>query len=117
VRDCAQADALKDMHIWVSADEVQTADDEYLWADLIGCDVYVAGEEGDGAGERLGTVIALEEYGAQDTLTVRTPQHAEKAGEWLLPFIEDVVRDVDLKSRRIIVVLPEGMDACFTPKS
>jgi len=116
VRDCDSADALKDMPIWVAADDVETADDEYLWADLIACEVYVC----DAAASDdvwLGTVTALEAYGAQDILIVRTPPEAEKQGEWQLPFIAEVVQDVDLESQRIRVTLLEGMDACFTPKS
>ncbi len=101
------------MHIWVDADAAEADADEYLWADLIGCEVCQRTDDG---GQRiLGTVIALEDYGAQDILSVRTPDDAEPAGEWLLPFIEDVVLDVDVAARRIIVSLPEGMDACFTP--
>jgi len=116
IDDCQQAEALKQMRIWVDADAAEADADEYLWADLIGCQVYQCVDGDGGDGERiLGTVMALEEYGAQDILTVRTPDDAEPAGEWLLPFIEDVVLDVDVAARRIVVSLPEGMDACFTP--
>ncbi|MDQ6987689.1 MAG: ribosome maturation factor RimM [Mariprofundaceae bacterium] len=114
VNDCQQAEALKQMRIWVDANEAQADEDEYLWTDLIGCEVYQSVDDGDGQ-RILGTVIALEEYGAQDILTVRTADDAEPVGEWQLPFIEDVVLDVDLATRRIQVSLPEGMDACFTP--
>ncbi|MDQ6986333.1 MAG: ribosome maturation factor RimM [Mariprofundaceae bacterium] len=113
IDDYQQAEALKQMRIWVDADAAEADADEYLWADLIGCEVHQ--RTGDGSAQILGTVIALEDYGAQDILTVRTPDDGEKTGEWLLPFIEDVVLDVDLAARRITVILPEGMDACFTP--
>jgi len=116
LNDCEQANALKQMHIWVSADEVAVNENEYLWADLIGCEVRRTGKEGDD-GIILGTVIALEEYGAQDILTVCTPETAAQQGEWMLPFIEDVVLDVDVAARCISVDLPAGMDACFTPRS
>ena len=59
----------------------------------------------------------MEEFGAQDILTVRTPDDADQPGEWLLPFVDDVVIDVDLDGNCITVSLPEGMDACFTPRS
>jgi len=111
VIDCDQAALLEQMHIWVPADEVTVGEDEYLWADLIGCEVRQVGD-----GVLLGAVVALEEYGAQDILTVRTPEDARQQGEWMLPFIKDVVLDVDLTVRRITVDLPEGMDACFTPR-
>ncbi len=100
------AGALAGASIWVPASEVALDEDEYLWADLVGCEVFERG------GERLGCVVALEEYGAQDILTVES-----EAGVWMLPFIADVVRHVDIAARRIEVALPEGIDACFTPRS
>jgi len=112
LNDHEQANALKQMHIWVAADEVAVDENEYLRADLIGGEVRRAD-----AGMMLGTVIALGEYGAQDILTVCTPEAAKQQGEWMLPFIEDVVLDVDVAARCITVDLPEGMDACFTPSS
>jgi len=111
VTDCDQAALLEQMHIWVPADEVAVGEDEYLWQDMIGCTVIEISSK-----RELGKVVALEEYGAQDILTVHTPEDAKQQGEWMLPFIEDVVLDVDLADRRITIDLPEGMDACFTPR-
>jgi 16S rRNA processing protein RimM len=110
VSDVDAAESLAGVKIWVPAEEVEVDEDEYLWQDLIGCEVYQAD------GDLLGSVTALEEYGAQDILTVHTPDDAAQAGEWMLPFIEDVIIDVDIEAKRITVMLPEGMDACFTPK-
>jgi 16S rRNA processing protein RimM len=87
------------------------ADHEYLWADLVGCDVVEA------SGQLIGYVTGLQEYGAQDILSVRTPEDVVPAGEWMIPFIDDIVLAVDTEARRIEVNLPEGMDACFTPRS
>ncbi len=101
------AEALRGRKIWVDAADVELAEGEYLWQDLIGCEV----QDVDSM-RLLGTVTGLQEYGAQDIFTIRTPD-----GEWMLPFVRDVVCDVDLDARRIAVRLPEGMDACFTPRS
>jgi 16S rRNA processing protein RimM len=111
VTDCNQAEKLKGLKIWVPNDVVEIEDDEYLWQDLIGCDVVL-----EGTGDVLGTVTALEEYGAQDILNVCTAEDAEIQGEWMIPFIEDVIVEVNLEEARITVNLPEGMDACFTPR-
>jgi len=111
VSDVDTATALAGQRIWIDAANVLPEEGEYLWQDMIGCTVI------EKSGNReLGKVVALEEYGAQDILTVRTPEDARQQGEWMLPFIEDVVLDVDLAARRITVDLPEGMDACFTPR-
>lgn len=111
VTDFNQAQLLKGLKIWVPNDAVDVEDDEYLWQGLIGCDVVL-----ESTGDLLGTVTALEEYGAQDILNVRTAEDAEITGEWMIPFIENVIVDVDLDEARITVNLPEGMDACFTPR-
>ena len=111
VADCNQAELLKGHKIWVPNDAVTVADDEHLWQDLIGCDVVL-----ENTGVVLGTVSALEEYGAQDILSVSTTDNAEIKGEWMIPFIENVIVEVDLDEARITVNLPEGMDACFTPR-
>lgn len=106
ITDPDAAATLKGQAIWVDQAQVPLEDDEYLWADLVGCTVFEA------AGRELGHVVGLESYGAQDILSVRAPD-----GDWMIPFVGDIVRDVDLTARRIEVDLPEGMDACFTPRS
>ncbi len=111
ITDCNQAALLKGHNIWVPNDAVFVADDEHLWQDLIGCTVVL-----ESTGELLGAVSALEEYGAQDILSVSTADDAETKGEWMIPFIEEVIVEVDLDKAQITVNLPEGMDACFTPR-
>ena len=106
VDDRTTAEALKGLHIYIERDAVSVAANEYLWADLIGCTV-----ESD-EGNVLGRVTSLQSFGAQDNLVV-----AAETGEWLLPFVDRVILEVNLDKRRILVHLPEGMDACFTPKS
>jgi len=106
-----QAEALKGMKIFVPEDEVEVDEDEFLWQDLIGCTVV------DQAGNKLGEVSALHEYGAQDNLEIKTTADMDESGEWLLPFIEDVIVEVDLDARKIQVELLDGMDACFSPRS
>jgi len=111
VDDVEGAGALRGLKVWIPADEVALDEDEYLWADLIGCEVVRED------GRPLGQVIALSDFGAQDILRVRGVDDAGHRGEWMLPFIEDVIVDVDAGARRIVVRLPEGMEACFTPRS
>jgi len=112
IADRNSAETYKKQKIWVPASEVEVDDDEYLWEELIGCEVLRESSD-----ELLGEVVALEEYGAQDNLLIRTPENAEVQGEWLIPFIEETIVEVDLEEGIIVVDLPEGMDVCFTPKS
>jgi len=111
VNDCNRAETFKGLKIWIATSEVETDDDEYLWEELIGC--RVLRQDNDAV---LGTVSALEEYGAQDNLVVCSPDDAEIQGEWLIPFTEQTVIGVDLEEGIIVVDLPDGMDVCFTPK-
>ncbi|MDQ6980477.1 MAG: ribosome maturation factor RimM [Ghiorsea sp.] len=106
-----QVELLKGLKIFVPEDEVEVDEDEFLWQDLLGCTAI------DQDGHKLGEVTALYEFGAQDNLEIKTTADMDKSGEWLLPFIEDVIVDVDLDEKIIQVNLLEGMDACFTPKS
>jgi len=62
----------------------EAGENEYYWTDLIGRKVVNA------AGEDLGTVSRVLETGANDVLVV------EGTRERLIPFIEQVVREVDL---------------------
>jgi len=105
-----QAEQLKKIKIWVSTDEIEVDDDEYLWEELLGCAVYMDDKF-------IGSVKALEEYGAQDILVVKSSEDADVQGEWMLPFTEDVIALVDMEKRRLEVCFLDGMDACFTPKS
>jgi 16S rRNA processing protein RimM len=67
-----------------------TARDEFYWADLIGLKVVNERQE------TLGRVSELIETGAHAVLVVR--EGAEKAVERLLPFVSQVVKDVDLQA-------------------
>ncbi|HSF21794.1 MAG TPA: ribosome maturation factor RimM [Burkholderiales bacterium] len=60
-----------------------TQSGEYYWADLIGLAVV------NGAGQTLGRIAGLLQTGANDVLVVAGER------ERLIPFIADVIRDVD----------------------
>ena len=68
---------------------------EFYWADLIG--LKVVNENG----EELGTVSRVLETGANDVLVVQAAD--ENARERLIPFVEQVVKEVDLAGRVIRV--------------
>jgi len=106
-----QVELLKGLKIFVPEHDVEIDDDEFLWHDLIGCTVF------DQDGNKLGKVSALHDYGAQDNLEIQTTSDMEVSGEWLLPFIEDVIVDVDLDTKVIRVCLLEGMEVCFSSRS
>lgn len=69
----------------------QAAENEYYWADLIGLGVWNTQQQ------ELGRVSGLLETGANDVLVVQGEQ------ERLIPFIAQVVLEVDLAAGRIAV--------------
>lgn len=70
----------------------RTDDGEYYWADLIGLRVVNA------QGISLGSVEQVIETGANDVLRLLDGEH-----ERLLPFIEQVVKEVDVAGGRMMV--------------
>ena len=71
---------------------------EYYHFQLIG--VRVETENG----EHLGQVVEMLETGANDVYVVRGPR-----GEVLLPAVDDVVLELDLRAQRMVVRLPPGL--------
>jgi 16S rRNA processing protein RimM len=77
------------------------AADEFYHADLVGLAVV------DRAGEKLGTVVAVHNFGAGDLIEVR---QAEGEPTQMLPFDEATVPEVDLAAGRLVVELPAGRE-------
>lgn len=89
-RDAAAA--LKGLEVAVPREALpQAAENEYYWSDLIGMDVENA------QGVALGKVADMMGTGANDVLVV------EGERERLIPFVRQVVLEVDLNARRLRV--------------
>jgi 16S rRNA processing protein RimM len=97
--DRNEAEVLRDMLVQVPAEEaVPLEEGEYYHFQIVG--VRVETEDG----EWLGQVAEVLETGANDVYLVRGPR-----GEILLPAIVDVVLELDLEARRMVVRLLPGM--------
>ena len=83
------------------APEATPIEDEgvYYLHDILGARVQ------DTAGEALGELADVFSTGSNDVYVVRGPR-----GELLLPALDDVVLEVDLKAHRIVVEIPEGLE-------
>jgi 16S rRNA processing protein RimM len=79
-------------------DAVPLEEGEYYYFQLIGMDVETE------TGEWLGRVADVIETGAHDVYVVRGPR-----GEVLLPGIEDVILELDIETREMVVHLLPGM--------
>ena len=96
LEDCTERDAalaLKGCEVAVGREALpQTSKDEFYWVDLIGLTVV------NTKGEELGLVTELFESGAHPVMRVVAGD-----AERLLPFVEQVVRQVDMALGRIRV--------------
>ncbi|SDY43426.1 16S rRNA processing protein RimM [Nitrosomonas sp. Nm58] len=97
--DRTQATQLKGMQIAVPRDQLphlaENGKDGYYWSDLIGTSVFNL------QNEEFGNVIGLLRTGANDVLQVQSVRGDQK--ERLIPFIDQVIVDVDLEARKITV--------------
>ncbi len=73
-------------------------DEEYFWHELIGLRVYMGG------GEYVGTIRHILPTGSNDIYVVR-----EGEKEVLVPAIHDVVKEIDLINKRMIISELEGL--------
>ncbi len=100
-RDAAQA--LRGVRLTIARAALPEPEDaeEFYQADLIGLAVE------DPTGRPLGTVAAVENYGAGDFLEIQPPQGAPL----LVPFTKVVVPLIDLEGGRVVVDPPEEIEA------
>ena len=101
VADRAQAENLKGWSVHLRREDFPApAQDEFYWADLIGCEVF--GRDG----VALGQVVGLLDSGAQSVLRLRRPPDEpatqSASGERLIPFVDAYIVEVDIGARRIV---------------
>jgi 16S rRNA processing protein RimM len=95
-RDAAERLRGTDLYVPRSVLPAPAEEDEYYHADLIGLAAETA------TGEAVGTVIAVQDFGAGDLLEVAP----RRGATFWLPFTREVVPAIDLAARRMTVVLP-----------
>lgn len=99
VADRNDAEKLRGTPLYVDRDALPDTDDgEYYYEDLIGMKVI------DETGGAIGTVLAVDNFGAGDLLDIRKDGSAES---FYLLFIDDNILNVDVDARVITAQLPE----------
>lgn len=97
--DINQIEKFKDGLLKVPESQLGKLDvDEYYFHEIIDCTVIT--EEG----EEIGKVKEILTPGANDVWVVKG-----KGKEQLIPYIEDVVKEIDVKAKRIIISPLEGL--------
>ena len=85
--------------LYVEASSLRELDESEFWeADLVGCRVFLP--DGTDVGEVSDVIVRP----VQDLLQVETPR-----GQRLVPFVGEIVTEVDAEARRVVVDPPEGL--------
>jgi 16S rRNA processing protein RimM len=104
IADRDAAEALLNVDLFVPRERLPPIEDAdtFYHADLVGLDVVSA----DGA--QIGTVHALHNFGAGDIIEIAPLGGGEPT---MLPFNETTVPKVDLRAKKIVVVVPAEVEA------
>jgi 16S rRNA processing protein RimM len=99
VEDRNAAELLRDVELEIdAADAGELPDGSYYPHELQGCAVV------DADGRTLGTLLRVDENPANDLWVV-----SRDGEEVLVPAVKEIVRDVDLLARRVVLDPPEGL--------
>ena len=92
------AEDLRGSRIFVAAEVLSREDDEAFWFELLGLAVYLE------TGEPVGEVAEIIPTPAHDIYVVRGGGR-----EYLIPGVHEVVKDIDLRARKMVIRPPEGL--------
>ena len=101
IADRTEAEKLRGTELWLDKDKLPAIakDNQYYIDDLIGLSVR------DKSGQALGTVAAVQNFGAGDLLEIQPAL----GDSFYLPFTKENVLTVDIKGSAVTVHLPEGL--------
>lgn len=100
IDDINEAEKYRNFYIKIDRkDAIELEENSYFIIDIIGSEVFT--DENN----LLGKVIDILQTGSNDVYVVKD----DKGKEILLPAIEDVIKDVDIKNKKIIVHLLDGL--------
>lgn len=95
-----QVEPFRDGILKVSEDQLgELAENEFYYHEIIGLEVF------DETGKSLGQIAEILSPGANDVWVVKQKGRADI----LLPYIESVVKKIDLANERVEVEIPEGL--------
>ena len=98
VADRTEAEKLKGAKLYVARERLPKAQaGEFYHADLAGLAVF------DPAGTPIGTIVAVQNFGAGDLLEIKLADSNETE---LVPFTNAVVPEIDIAAGRAVVVMP-----------
>lgn len=78
-------------------EDIELEENEFYYSDIIGCTVF------DDEQQPIGRITSIFETGANDVWFVKGDK------EYLIPYIADVVKDVDVENKTVIITPMEGL--------
>lgn len=101
VTDIEQAEKLKGKTLVISEESQQELpEDAFYYRDILGCDVI-----DNQTGEKIGEITDIQSPGANDVWMVKE----DNGQEYWIPYIDDVVKKVDVPNKKVYVELMEGL--------
>ncbi len=95
-----EAEKLKNAYVEIDrAEAIPLEEGQYFIADLLGLDVYLD------TGEKLGVLEDIYNTGSSDIYVVKN----ELGKQFLLPYIDDVIKQIDIDEGKITVHIIEGL--------
>ena len=95
-----EAEKLKNLQIKIDSDEVgELEENEFYFHQIIGCEVF------DKNDKNLGEIIDILTPGANDVWVIK----GENGKEILIPYIEDVVKKIDITNKKVNIEVMEGL--------
>ena len=99
IADRDSAEELRGVSLLIDSEQRRRLEDDEYWPDdLIGLAVF------DTSGRRLGVVAGVVEGASQDRLRVTAGR-----AQFDVPFVADLVREVDIAEGKLVVDLPDGL--------
>lgn len=91
--DANMAESLRNFMLYIDRSQLATLEDgEYFIKDLLDCEVL------DELGFSYGKIIAVDEFSSVNTITTKKEEN-----EFLFPFLDQVVVDVDIEVKKVFV--------------
>jgi 16S rRNA processing protein RimM len=98
-----EAEALTGLELYVSRAALPPPEeDEFYFTDLIGLAAH------DEAGAAIGHIVQVPNYGAGNMLEIAPAAGGESL---LVPFTKEAVPTIDIKAGKIVVILPDEIEA------
>ena len=93
-----KAEEYRDADIYIEKSLLSKEEGEFFWYELMDLRVYLV------TGEYIGKICEIIETGSNDVYVVK-----KKEKEYLIPAIEEVIREVDIKNNRMVIDPLEGL--------